>query len=137
MSRRMTRTDGRQSDRDILAGKEYVCCRGPLKGQVITVAGKCPAPMGDRYYLEAEGGRKWTISGDKLRRIFGDATERACGCAPHERTVASYEVSEVSSDLSTDDEEPKTAEVLAVSVKDTAAPETIHPKEKSTQARLW
>ena len=137
MPRRTTRTDCQQTERDVFAGREYVCCRGPLKGQVITVAGKCPAPMSDRYNLEAEGGRQWTISGDKLRRIFGTATERACGCAPHERTVASYEVSEVSSDLSTDDKEPKTAEVLAVSVKDTAAPETIHSKEKSTQARLW
>src|SRR5215210_2094683 len=102
MPRRATRTDSQQTERDVFAGREYVCCRGPLKGQAITVTGKCPPSMGDRYYLEAEGGRKWTISGDKLRRIFGAAAERACGCAPLEGMMPSSEVLEVKPDSSTD-----------------------------------
>lgn len=137
MPRRATRTDSQQTERDVFAGREYVCCRGPLKGQAITVTGKCPSSMGDRYYLEAEEGRQWTISGDKLRRIFGTAAERACGCAPLEGTMPSSEVLEVEPDSSIDDEDSRKAAAPATDVEEVAPPETTQPKEKSTQARLW
>jgi len=93
--------------------------------------------MGDRYYLEAEGGRQWTISGDKLRRIFGAATERACGCTPLEGMMPSSEALEVKLDSSADDEASRKAAAPATVVEEVAPPETIQPKEKSTQARLW
>ena len=137
MPRRTTRTNNQQTERDMFVGREYLCCRGPLKGQAITVAGKCPPSMGDRYYLEAEGGRKWNISGDKLRRIFGAAAVRTCGCTSLERTILSSEVSEVKTDSSTDDKDSRKVGTPATTVKEVAPPETIHPKEKSTQARLW
>jgi hypothetical protein len=93
--------------------------------------------MGDRYYLEAEGGRQWTISGDKLRRIFGAAAERVCGCAQLEGTMPYSEVLEVKPDSSIDDEGSRKAAAPATDVEDVVPPETTQPKEKSTQARLW
>jgi hypothetical protein len=108
-----------------------------LKGQAITVAGKCPALMRDRYYLEAEGGRQWTISGDKLRRIFGAAAERACRCTPLEGTMPSSKAVEVKPDPFTDDEDTRMAGTRAKDVEEVPPPETTQPKEKSTQAWLW
>lgn len=137
MPRRTTRTDGHQTERDLFAGRECVCCRGPLKGQAITVAGKCPDQMFDRYYLEAEGGRKWTISGDKLRRIFGAAAERACACTPLEGMMPSFEALEVKPDSSIDDEDSRKAAAPATDVEEVAPPETTQLKEKSFQAWLW
>lgn len=137
MPRRITRTNSHQPEQDMFVGRGYVCCRGPLKGQIITVAGKCPAPMVDRYYLEAEGGRRWTISGDKLRRIFGAAADRSCGCTPLEGTMPSSEVLEVKPSSFTDDQDSRKVGAPATDVTEVAPPETIHPIEKSTQARLW
>ena len=64
---------------DELIGLEYRCCRGPLKAEAIRVVG--PAAPG-RYQLRAESGHQFTISRQKLERIFGDAGQRRCGCMP-------------------------------------------------------
>src|SRR5215210_5404380 len=72
--------------KDPLVGRSYLCCSGPRKGEAITVTGR--AESSDRYKLEAERGGTWTISADKLRRIFGPSAKRTCQCHPLDAGVA-------------------------------------------------
>ena len=65
---------------DSLVGRSYLCCAGPRKGQAITVTAF--DEMAARYTLEGERGGTWTISDEKLRRIFGKSKDRRCGCYP-------------------------------------------------------
>lgn len=82
----MTQIDStNQASKDTLIGRSYLCCSGPHKGESITVTGRA-APRenekGARYSLESERGATWTISGEKLRRIFGPSSKRTCKCHP-------------------------------------------------------
>ncbi len=77
-------TSGRQAGAkrpkgDELIGMEYRCCRGPNRSEAIHVVG--PAAPG-RFLLRAESGHQFTISREKLERIFGDPGSRSCGCMP-------------------------------------------------------
>jgi hypothetical protein len=94
------------------AGRSYTCCRGPRKGQVITVIRVLE--NGKRCELEAEKGGRWSISREKLCRIFGPAGKRVCQCSPldlspEEITSLSAETAEAASESSAgaEDEEER------------------------------
>ena len=65
---------------DELTGRSYLCCKGPRRGETVTVMGR--EEDEDRFRLESERGPSWTISEECLRRIFGPAGKRKCDCRP-------------------------------------------------------
>ncbi|MBC7931827.1 MAG: hypothetical protein H7Z38_14805 [Rubrivivax sp.] len=69
---------------DPLIGRAYLCCKGPQKKHTIRVVELITAGEdAGRYQLESEDdGHRWTIDPEKLARIFGESSERACGCFP-------------------------------------------------------
>jgi hypothetical protein len=89
---------GRASKKDPLIGRSYLCCRGPRKGEAVTVMGLVEASEGDdqsdppRYRLESERGGAWTISSEPLRRIFGSSSKRSCNCHPLDAGAVEEEV---------------------------------------------
>lgn len=69
---------------DTLIGRAYLCCKGPQRKHTIRVVELITTGEdAGRYQLESEDdGHRWTIDPERLARIFGESSQRVCGCFP-------------------------------------------------------
>jgi hypothetical protein len=92
------------------------------KNHSIRVIRLCPPDIGDRFEVESEAnGYRWSISRERVARIFGESSRRGCACYP---LNAGAETTDT------------TVEVEALTHAAEAAPATPEPQARAADAEV-